>query len=240
MMSQLDTVLDSWHAAHAAGCRQVDRQRVLGFPPALLPGRSALLYATLAALGARGKLAGSILPEVQALRDKGVIDPHAAISQLNVGVLAAIEVIRPHLSNVANLVEAMRERALAAAAQRTHENAPMLGLPNALRAAAGQTARIEVQCVDADRLLIHASGIGMTRVIVQPAPIQMLSLTMHAGELMAYAENDAGSCKLVRAMEVGCPERCPPVERHFTRAAFSSGRHPEAAGSRRNANHEMG
>lgn len=218
-MNRLDAVLSSWREAHTAACRQVDRQRVLGFPPAALPNRSALVYATLAALGARSKLEDSIRPEVGALRAKGVLDPNASISQLNVGVLAAIEAIRPHLRNVLNLVDAMSGRALAAAAARTHDNAPVLRVPTALRAAAGQTVRIEIHCASADRLLIHASGLGMTRVIVQPAPVQMLSLTMYAGELIVYAENGVGCCKLVRRMDVGLFAQRAPVDRRFARAA---------------------
>lgn len=219
-MSHLDAVLTSWHDAHAAACRQVDRQRVLGFPPAALPSRSALLYATLAALGARDKLEESIRPDVAALCAKGVLDPNVRISQLNVGVLAAIEAIHPHLRSVMNLVEAMNVRALAAAAVRTHEDAPVLRVPTALRAAAGQTARIEIECAAADRLLIHVSALGETRVIVQPGPRQVLTLTMYAGELVVYAENDAGCCKVVQPLEIGSPARRPLEDRRFARAAF--------------------
>ena len=219
-MSHLDAVLSSWHDAHAAACRQVDRQRVLGFPPGALPSPSALVYATLAALGARGKLEDSIRPDVEVLRAKGVLDPNARVSQLNVGVLAAIEAIRPHLRNVLNLVDAMSVRALAAVAVRTHDNAPVLRVPTALRAAAGQTVRIEIDCAAADRLLIHVSSLGMTRVIIQPGPRQVLTLTMYAGELIVYAENDSGFCKVVQPMDIGSPVQRASADRRFARAAF--------------------
>jgi hypothetical protein len=240
-MNRLDAVLSSWHEAHTAACRQVDRQRVLGFPPAALPNRPALMYATLAALGARGKLEDSIRPEVEALCAKGVLDPNASVSQLNVGVLAAIEAIRPHLRNVSNLVEAMSGRALVSATVRTHDNAPILRVPKALRAAAGQTVRIEIQCAAADRLLIHASGLGMTRVIIQPAPIQMLSLTMYAGDLIVYAENDAGCSKLVRPMDIGTPVQRAAVDRRFARTALGrSGGHGAEVASQGVNRHEGG
>ncbi len=219
-MSHLDAVLSSWNDAHAAACRQANRQRVLGFPPAALPNRSALMYATLAALGARDKLEQSIRPDVDALRAKGVLDPSARISQLNVGVLAAIEAIRPHLRSVLNLVEAMNVRALTATAGRTHEDAPVLRVPTALRAAAGQTARVEIDCAAADRLLIHVSSLGETRVIIQPRPRLALTLTMYAGELIVYAENDAGYCKVVQPMYVGSPVQRVPADRRFARAAY--------------------
>lgn len=233
-MSHFDAVLSSWHDAHAAACRQVGRQRVLGFPPAALPSRSALVYATLAALGARSKLEDSIRPDVEALRAKGVLDPNARVSQLNVGVLAAIEAVRPHLRHVLNLVEAMSVRALAAAAVRTHENAPALRVPTALRAAAGQTVRIEIECAAADRLLIHVSSLGMTRVIIQPEPRQVLTLTMYAGELIVYAENDAGFCKVVQLMGIGSPVQRASADRRFARVAFGrNGGQPNESPSNR-------
>ena len=219
-MSHLDAVLSSWHDAHVAACRQVDRQRVLGFPPAALPSQSALVYATLAALGARGKLEESIRPDVEVLRAKGVLDPNVRVSQLNVGVLAAIEAVRPHLRHVMNLVEAMSARALAADAMRTHENAPVVRVPTAIRAAAGQTIRVEIECAAADRLLIHVSSLVMTRVIIQPGPRQVLTLTMYAGELIVYAENDAGFCKVVQPMDIGSPVQRASADRRFARASF--------------------
>ena len=222
-MSTLDAVLKSWSEAHGAACRQVDRHRILGFSASALPSSSALTYATLAALGARGKLEESIRPEVQALRAKGVLDPYMSLSQLNAGVLAAIEIIRPHLRRVLDLVDAMTARALGAEVARTHESAPVLRVPLALQAACGQTVRIEIGCAAADRILIHASGLGLTRVITQPPAELILSLTLFPGELLVYAENDAGYCKLVRPIVVGARSQRTAPDHRFVRAAADSG-----------------
>jgi len=219
-MSNLDAVLRDWHEAHAAGCKQVDRQRVLGFPPSALPSRPALAYATLAALGAHERLEALVRQDVDTLRAKGVIDPNVRLSDLNVGVLAAIESVRPHLRHVLDLVEAMTIRALAAPAERSHEHAPVLRVPSELRAAVGQTACIEVKCAETDRLLIHAPSLGLTRVIIQPEALQLLNLTIFAGDLIVYAENDSGCCKVVQPIEIGRLARGGSVGRLFARAAF--------------------
>lgn len=218
-MNTLDQVLNDWAQACAAAFRQVDRHRVLGFPAAALPSRSLLSYATLAALGARRRLEESIRPEMEVLRAKGVLDPHIGIPQLSAGVLAAIETIRPHLRTVLDLVDAMTARALGSQVGRENEKAPNLRVPTTLRAACGQPVKIEISCAGADRLLIHASGLGLTRLITQPAQRYVLSLTFFNGELLVYAENDDGYSKLVRPMEVGAATRCSAPDRPFARAS---------------------
>ena len=219
-MTQLDTLLGQWQEAHAAACSQVDRQRMLGFPPAALPSRAALLYASLVALGARNKLEGLIRPDMANLRSKGVLDPNSGLADLNAGVLAAIEAIRPHLRSVLDLADAMAVRAFAAAQARSNEAAPVLDVPKKIRAAAGQRICVVINCTRADRVLIDAAALEQPFLIIQPASFLEANLTMFAGELIVYAENDFGCCKEVLQMEAGALAQSSRIDRRLFRASL--------------------
>ena len=239
-MTRLDTVLIGWAEACTAARRQVGRHRVLGFPAAALPSRSALLYSTLAALGARDRLEQSVRGDLDMLRAKGVLDPQVGISRLNAGVLAAVETIRPHLRAVLDLVDALTARAHRAQIGRENDKAPTVMVPTMLRAACGQSVSIEIACAGAERLLIHASGLGQTRVITQPAERYRLSLTFFGGELLVYAENHAGYSKLVQSMEVGVAPRLPAPNRPFARVTSGHGVSAASDQKRSTATHRHG
>lgn len=218
-MSPLDTVLHAWQAAFGAARDQVELHRVLGFPAQTLPTCDALRCASLAALGAREALVRRVAPHAQTLRAKGILAHNIGLERLDAGVLVAIDLVLPYLDQVLGLVDGLVNRAQAACEGAGGTRAPRLRLPEAISAARGQTMRIELRCDDADRLVILAPGIGMTRALVRPPQQLYLTAPLFPGELIVYAENNLGWRKIVRPMNVAAFERAASPVRPFSRCA---------------------
>lgn len=229
-MSPLDKVLHAWQAAFGAACDQVELHRVLGFPATTLPTRDALRRASLAALGAREALERRVAPHAETLRAKGILAHNIGLERLDAGVLVVIDLVLPHLDQVLGLVDGLVNRAQAAGEGAGGTRAPGLRLPAVISAARGQTVRIELRCDDADRLVILAPGIGMTRALLRPPQQLYLTAPLFPGELIVYAENNCGWRKSVRPMHVAAFERAAsPVQPFSRRAAQRDARRAEHA-----------
>ena len=222
-MSNLDKVLKGWSEARAAAIRQVERHRALGFPATALPDQKSLCRASLAALGARSGLEASIRPDMDLLRAKGVLDSSADIRSLSVGVLSAIELVRPYLVNVLDLADSLTQRAFQAEVMRTSEDAPSVRMVDKIEAAFGQPVFVEIEAFSVDRILVHATGSGRTLILTPPPELLVLDMYFYPGELLVFAENDAGYCKLVCPMEVGSVERHAADDRRMSRTANDRG-----------------
>ncbi len=223
-MSNLDKVLEGWSEARAGAIRQVERHRVLGFPSISLPDQKALCRASLAALGARSGLEASVRPDMDLLQAKGVLDSSADIRSLSVGVLAAIELVRPYLINVLDLADALTRRAFQAEVMRSSEDAPSVRMVDRIEAAFGQHVFVEIEGAAVDRILLHVTGSGKTLLLTPPPERLVLDLYLYPGELLVFAENDAGFCKLVCPMEVGSVERRAADDRRMSRAGNDPGK----------------
>jgi|GEM_PF-5475578 len=239
-MTNLDKVLKGWSEARAAAIRQVERHRVLGFPANALPDQKALSRASLAALGARSGLEVSVRPDMDLLQAKGVLDSSADIRSLNVGVLAAIELVRPYLINVLDLADAMTQRAFQAEVMRAGEDAPIVRIVDRIEAAFGQRVFVEIEGTAVDRILLHATGSGQTLLLTPPPEHLVLDMCLYPGELLVFAENDAGYCKLVCPMEVGSVERRAADDRRMSRTANDRGQRTWAKVSGREYAHSGG
>ena len=217
--NNLDAVLAAWRTSFDAACKQVDRHRILGFPPSAIPNRAALLEATLSSLESTQRLVGVAQPYMRELLTKGVVAPNLPLAQLDTGTLTVIAAACPKLRQVLDLVDAMSERAMAASIGRANDTSPVLRAPSLVRAGRGTLVQIELLCMATSRVLIHSSGLDETRVIVQPDTHMILSMTHAQGELTVFAENDSGATKLVQALEIGLPPECHTIRSTFARAA---------------------
>jgi len=132
-------------------------------------------------------------------------------------VLAAIELVRPYLINVLDLADALTRRAFQAEVVRLSEDAPSVRIVDRIEAAFGQHVFVEIEGTAVDRILLHVTGSGKTLLLAPPPERLVLDMYLYPGELLVFAENDAGYCKLVCPMEVGSVERCEADDRRMSR-----------------------
>lgn len=194
----LDEVLHDWERALAGASRVLARNRMLGFPPVALPSVEALAEATLAAVDGKPGLLRRIAPHELALRDKGVLSPGERLAELDVGALLVMARTLPYLAQVANLVASMARRADSAGIGQSVRAAPTIRLPDRIEAPIGTIVKIQLRTSAAARLLLRFSAFETSRTVIQPADQLMLTMTHWPGQLTVYAENDYGTCKVVR------------------------------------------